>query len=44
MSLFTYQYLLSSNVFFERNNLQLALDFYKKAELYVPDNIKLKER
>lgn len=27
-----------------RGNLQLALDFYKKAELYVPDNIKLKER
>ena len=27
-----------------RNNLQVALDLYKKAETYVPDNVKLKER
>lgn len=27
-----------------RNNLQLALELYRKAESYVPDNIKLKER
>lgn len=25
-------------------NLQLALELYRKAEAYVPDNIKLKER
>lgn len=28
----------------EKNNLQLALELYRKAEAYVPDNIKLKER
>ena len=27
-----------------RNNLKLALDLYKKAETYVPENVKLKER
>lgn len=27
-----------------RGNLELALDLYRKAETYVPDNIKLKER
>ena len=27
-----------------RNNLALALELYRKAESYVPDNIKLKER
>ncbi|OCH87610.1 kinesin-domain-containing protein [Obba rivulosa] len=28
----------------EKNNLQLALELYRKAETYVPDNVKLKER
>ncbi|KAJ3558283.1 hypothetical protein NM688_g1017 [Phlebia brevispora] len=28
----------------EKGNLQLALELYRKAETYVPDNIKLKER
>ncbi|KAH8096893.1 kinesin-domain-containing protein [Cristinia sonorae] len=28
----------------EKNNLTLALELYRKAESYVPDNIKLKER
>ncbi|TCD65385.1 hypothetical protein EIP91_002749 [Steccherinum ochraceum] len=28
----------------EKNNLNLALELYRKAESYVPDNIKLKER
>lgn len=27
-----------------RGDLQVALDLYRKAESYVPDNIKLKER
>lgn len=27
-----------------RGNLQLALELYRKAETYVPENIKLKER
>ena len=27
-----------------RGNLDLALDLYRKAETYVPENIKLKER
>ena len=27
-----------------RGDLQIALDLYRKAEGYVPDNIKLKER
>jgi kinesin family protein 22 len=27
-----------------RGNLQVALELYRKAESYVPDNIKLKER
>jgi len=27
-----------------RGELQIALDLYRKAESYVPDNIKLKER
>lgn len=27
-----------------RGDLQVALDFYRKAEKYVPDNAKLKER
>ena len=27
-----------------RGNLQLALELYRKAETYVPDNVKLKER
>jgi kinesin family protein 22 len=27
-----------------RGDLQVALDLYRKAETYVPDNIKLKER
>lgn len=27
-----------------RGDLQIALDLYRKAESYVPDNIKLKER
>ena len=30
--------------FRRRGNLQLALELYRKAETYVPDNIKLKER
>ncbi|CAL1699805.1 unnamed protein product [Somion occarium] len=28
----------------EKNNLALALELYRKAEAYVPDNVKLKER
>lgn len=28
----------------EKGDLQVALDLYRKAETYVPDNIKLKER
>ena len=28
----------------DRGNLQLALELYRKAETYVPDNVKLKER
>ncbi|OBZ67407.1 Kinesin-like protein KIF22 [Grifola frondosa] len=28
----------------EKNNMQLALELYRKAESYVPDNVKLKER
>ncbi|KAI0761109.1 P-loop containing nucleoside triphosphate hydrolase protein [Irpex lacteus] len=28
----------------QKGNLELALDLYRKAETYVPDNIKLKER
>lgn len=28
----------------EKGDLQVALDFYRKAELYVPENAKLKER
>ncbi len=31
-------------LFFSRGNLDLALELYRKAETYVPDNIKLKER
>ena len=27
-----------------RNNLKVALDLYRKAESYVPDNVKLRER
>jgi len=27
-----------------RGDLQVALDLYRKAETYVPDNVKLKER
>lgn len=27
-----------------RNDLDLALELYRKAETYVPDNVKLKER
>jgi kinesin family protein 22 len=27
-----------------RGDLQVALDLYRKAESYVPDNVKLKER
>ena len=33
-----------SNILLNRGNLELALDLYRKAETYVPDNIKLKER
>jgi hypothetical protein len=32
------------NVLFSRGDLQVALDLYRKAENYVPDNVKLKER
>ncbi|KAL1946389.1 hypothetical protein VTO73DRAFT_15516 [Trametes versicolor] len=28
----------------QKNNLQVALELYRKAETYVPDNVKLKER
>ncbi|KAI8969759.1 kinesin-domain-containing protein [Trametes punicea] len=28
----------------QKNNLQVALELYRKAEAYVPDNVKLKER
>ena len=28
----------------EKGNLQVALDLYRKAETYVPDNVKLRER
>ncbi|KAI0822872.1 P-loop containing nucleoside triphosphate hydrolase protein [Trametes gibbosa] len=28
----------------QKNNLQVALELYRKAEMYVPDNVKLKER
>ncbi|KAI0739220.1 P-loop containing nucleoside triphosphate hydrolase protein [Daedaleopsis nitida] len=28
----------------QKNHLQVALDLYRKAETYVPDNVKLKER
>jgi hypothetical protein len=28
----------------DRGDLQLALDYYRKAEQYVPENAKLKER
>ena len=35
----------TANLFsLHRGNLQVALDLYKKAETYVPDNMKLKER
>jgi len=32
------------NVLLSRGDLQVALDLYRKAENYVPDNVKLKER
>lgn len=32
------------NVLSSRGDLQVALDLYRKAESYVPDNVKLKER
>ena len=32
------------NICFNRGDLRVALDLYRKAETYVPDNIKLKER
>ena len=35
---------ITLNVMIRRGNLQVALELYRKAESYVPDNIKLKER
>ena len=34
---------MANNTLF-RGDLRVALDLYRKAETYVPDNIKLKER
>lgn len=39
--LFIYDLLIASCI---RGDLQVALDLYRKAENYVPDNVKLKER
>ncbi|OAX36355.1 kinesin-domain-containing protein [Rhizopogon vinicolor AM-OR11-026] len=37
-------YVMLARAHSEKGDLQVALDLYRKAETYVPDNIKLKER
>ncbi|KAI0067006.1 kinesin-domain-containing protein [Artomyces pyxidatus] len=37
-------YVALARTYSEKGDLQVALDLYRKAETYVPDNIKLKER